>query len=71
VKYIKAKDEFHDVPLSESESNRIYDEILYQMCLRTLHELFEADVVGALSAIVFNGWVRSIDRATGKEVTDV
>jgi restriction system protein len=25
-------------------------------------------VVGALSAIVFNGWVRSIDRATGKEV---
>ena len=68
VKYVKSKDEFHETPLSEAELNRIYDDALYQICLRTLHELFDADVVGALQAIVFNGWVESIDKATGKEV---
>ncbi|MGH7952213.1 MAG: restriction endonuclease [Limisphaerales bacterium] len=68
VKYIKAKDEFREVLLSETESNRLYDDALYQICLRTIHELFDADAVGALGAVVFNGWVRSIDKATGKEV---
>jgi restriction system protein len=32
-----------------------------------LHELFKADVVKALDAISFNGWVKSIDKTTGKE----
>lgn len=68
VKYVKAKDEFHETLLSEAELNRNYDDALYQICLRTLHESFDADVVGALEAIVFNGWVESIDKATGKEI---
>src|ERR1017187_2359709 len=68
VKYVKAKDDMVEVFLSETELNRIYDGVLYQICLRTIHELFDADVANALSAVVFNGWVKSIDRATGKEV---
>lgn len=68
VKYVKTKDELVEVLLPENESNRLYDDVLYQICLRTLHELFDADVIGALNAIVFNGWVKSIDKATGKEV---
>ena len=68
VKYVKAKDDMVEVFLSETELNRIYDGVLYQICLRTIHELFDADVANALSAVVFNGWVKSIDKATGKEV---
>ena len=41
--------------------------MLYQTCLRTLHELFDADAVNALNAIVFNGWVESVDKATGRD----
>jgi restriction system protein len=67
VKYVKASNEFIEVLLSENEFNRVYDDILYQTCLRTLHELFDADTVGALSAIVFNGWVKSVDKATGRD----
>jgi len=67
VKYIKTKDEFVEVALSETESDRIYDNLLYKICLRTIFELFDADAVDALSAIVFNGWVKSIDKATGKQ----
>jgi restriction system protein len=68
VKYVKAKVDMVEVFLSETELNRIYDCVLYQICLRTIYELFDADVTNALSAVVFNGWVKSIDKATGKEV---
>ena len=37
------------------------------MALRTLYELFKADYVDALSLIVFNGWVKSVDKTTGNE----
>ena len=67
VKYVKSKNEFHKTQLSETELNRIYDDTLYQICLRTLYELFAADTVGALDAVVFNGWVESIDKATGNQ----
>jgi len=67
VKYIKSKDEFAEAFLSENDLNKLYDDVLYQICLRSLHELFKADTVKALDAISFNGWVKSIDKATGKE----
>jgi restriction system protein len=67
VKYIKSKDEFTQVFVPDGELNRLYDEVLYQMCLRTLHELFRADGIKALAVIQFNGWVKFVDKATGKE----
>lgn len=67
VKYIKSKDEFAEAFVSENDLNKLYDDALYRICLRSLHELFEADTVNALDAISFNGWVKSIDKATGKE----
>jgi restriction system protein len=67
VNYVKSRDEFIEVPISEAEQNRLYDDVLYQICLRTVHELFEADAINAIAAVVFNGWVRAIDKATGKE----
>jgi len=67
VKYVKAKDDFTESFLSENELNKLYDDALYQICLRALHELFDADAVNAIAAISFNGWVNSVDKATGKE----
>jgi restriction system protein len=67
IKYVKASNEFLEMLLSDNEFNHIYDDVLYQTCLRTLHELFDADAVGALSAVVFNGWVESVDKATGRD----
>jgi restriction system protein len=68
VKYIQSKDEFKNTYLSAAAENKLYDNLLYQITLRSLHELFEADTVDAIESIVFNGWVKSIDRAKGKEV---
>ena len=65
VKYIISRDEFKETNLSDAALKKLYDGLLYQIALRTVHELYEADVVNALDAIVFNGWVDSVDKATG------
>jgi restriction system protein len=68
VKYTISRDEFNESNLPESDINKLYDSLLYQISLRTIHELYEADVVNAIESIVFNGWVESIDKATGQNV---
>ena len=65
VSYIISRDEFVNKNLTDSALRKIYDSLLYQISLRTIHELFEADSVNAIDTIVFNGWVDSIDKGTG------
>lgn len=69
VKYIASRDEIVEQHLSPTQLTKLYDEILYQIPLRTVHELFEADVIGAIGTVVFNGIVTSLDRSTGKQTT--
>ncbi|EKU76745.1 restriction endonuclease [Sphingobium yanoikuyae] len=67
VKYVKATGELTETRISDRDRKANFDSASYQICLRTLHELFEADVDGNLDAILFNGMVESIDPATGLE----
>lgn len=67
VKYVASRDEFVESLISAAELNRLYDSVLYQIALRTIHELFEADTVNALTSIVFNGWVNFTEKATGRD----
>lgn len=68
VKYVVSSDTFEEANISSAESRKLYDGAVYQIILRTLHELFEADVVNALDAIALNAVVETIDRSTGREV---
>lgn len=68
AKYVQSKDEITESELSESAQKKLYDGCLYQIALRTLHELFEADVVRAVETIAFNGVVETIDGATGNAI---
>ena len=67
-KYVASKDEIQPVPAAQAWLNEIYGSVLYQVTLRTIYELFRWDEAAALDSVVFNGWVNSIDKATGKEV---
>jgi restriction system protein len=69
VKYVRTRDEFKESLISDAELNRLYDHVVYQIVLRTAHELFEADKVEAIDAVVLNGWVRFTDRRIGQEAT--
>ncbi|MBB4118273.1 restriction system protein [Mesonia hippocampi] len=70
VKYITTKDELKKYYITEAKKRKIYDEVIYKITLRTIHELFEADTASAINSVVFNGWVNSINKATGKPVNN-
>ncbi|HLP77240.1 MAG TPA: hypothetical protein VK327_10010 [Candidatus Paceibacterota bacterium] len=69
VEYVKASGKFFRkrLTLSDGEFKTFYDDLQYQICLRTLYEVFAADKGNALSAAVFNGWVDFVDKATGQD----
>jgi restriction system protein len=68
VKYIAVKKELKETHLSEAQIAKIYDVAIYNITLKSLYELFEADISNAIDAIVFNGWVSTINKANGKKV---
>jgi restriction system protein len=68
AKYVKAKDLIAETLLPEAKINEIYDDLLYQIALRTIHEIFESDGVCAVKMVVFNGFVSAIDVSTGNVV---
>lgn len=67
VKYVQSRDAFDEVHLKQAGVSKLYDSLIYQICLRTIHEIFEADVADAVNSVAFNGWVQYIDRATGND----
>ena len=69
VRYIASKDEFQELFLSESDFNKMYDSLLYQITLRTIYEIFQSDQVNRVDAVGFNGWIKSISKGTGNDVT--
>lgn len=71
IRYIAKKNElFKEIFLSEAQISKKYDTTVYRVTLRTLHELFKADKAETLDAIIINGWVNSINIATGKKVNN-
>jgi restriction system protein len=69
VKYVQSSDSFTEKHLSEANAAKLYDDIVYQVALRTMNELLESDQAGALTSVVFNGFVTATDKATGNEAT--
>jgi len=67
VKYILSKNELRELFISNTEFSNLYDKVIYEVCLRTIHEIFESDVVDAIDTIGFNGYVKTINKATGIE----
>jgi restriction system protein len=70
-RYVKARDEVVEKPLPEAVRKKLYDSVIFQACIRTLHELFEADTVDAVKAVAFNGIVTARNKATGVQESKV
>lgn len=68
-RYVKSRDEIVEKAISATRRRQQYDSVIYQVCIRTIHELFEADTIAVLDAIVFNGIVIDTNAATGIEET--
>lgn len=68
-KFDKRKKEIVGVSMKRKEHDALYESVVKQSVLRTIHEVFESVYVPHVEAVVANGWVTSLDKATGNEVT--
>ena len=67
-KYVRARDTVEETARPAAHVKALYAQVVAQTTLRTLHELFEADRGDHLETIVFNGYVSTINRATGQPI---
>lgn len=67
ARYVPSRDVVQITEYPPAEKRGIYDDLVYQTALRTIHELYNSDTVQALQSVVFNGRTHSIDAGTGKE----
>jgi len=68
VAYVQTKDELKEKAISVRDSEKLYGSTIYQTALRILHEFFGATPNRVLASVVFNGYVRTKDAATGKKI---
>ena len=68
VRFIASTGELKETQISAKDKKTLFDDLCFQLCLRTIHELFEADTHDHLRNIVFNGSTVSIDRSTGQQI---
>lgn len=55
------------VVVGEKKKYQLYDNLLYQITLRCLHDIFSDINLKYVNHCVFNGWVEFMDRAVGKK----
>ena len=70
-RYIKSRDEISEKKLTNTDRKKLYDGVIYQICIRTIHELFEADIINAIEIAAFNGIVTHTNPATGQQETKI
>jgi restriction system protein len=68
-RYVKTRDAVEESPRPAAQAKRLYSSVVAQTTLRSLHELFEADRDGKLETIVFNGYVDTVNPATGTPIS--
>jgi restriction system protein len=61
-------DQIVAVPCKQAETNKLYEELIARLALRTLAEVFDAAPVTLVAGIMFNGYVSAKDRTTGQPV---
>ena len=69
VKFVRSKGVFVEGELAKRQFEQLYESVVCQTAVRTLHELFEADVVRAVDFVAINGMVRAVNPGTGNVET--
>jgi restriction system protein len=64
--YVQRSDSINQTKRPDKERRELYRLVVSQLAIRTLHELYEADTPRYLESIVFNGYVDTVNAATGK-----
>jgi len=65
VKFSRTKGDFVETEMTKRDFEQLYSDVVFQIVLRTIHELFDADVIRALDSVIFTGTVHVLNPGTG------
>ena len=65
VRFVRATGELKETQLAARAKKDLFEDTIYQIALRTIHEIFEADEFGNIENVAFNGFVTAINSANG------
>jgi restriction system protein len=66
-RYVKSSDEITATPLAKKDLKARYANVVHQVAVRTLHEIFEADRAGHIQTIALQVATEALDPATGRQ----
>lgn len=67
-KYIKKDDELRAIEYSQTELNRIYENLIYDIVLAFIHVAYKSDTNEMIDMVVFNGWISDVNKSTGNKM---
>jgi len=69
VRFIKSRKTLEKSYISDIELKANYDNFLYQISLSIINVIYKSDYADVAESVVFNGWIETIDKRTGKDIT--
>jgi restriction system protein len=66
-KFVPTDSRIVPVPLKKKEGIELYESIVDQIVIRTMHEIFEGCYLDSVVGAIVNGWVTSLVKATGQD----
>jgi restriction system protein len=66
-RYVATRRTVDEKKLKDKEVASLYDDVIVQTALRTVHEIFEGVNGEHCSLVVFNGVIHGVDRGTGRD----
>ena len=66
-KYVMSRNQIEEVVLTQKKFEKFYNDIVYMCCLKTIKEIFSSDDAKVIDSIVYNGWIKYIDKSNGKD----
>ncbi|RVU43104.1 restriction endonuclease [Lujinxingia sediminis] len=68
-KFIASRKEQKEIKMKKKDHDALYETVVQQTILRTIHEVFESLYTPHIQAVVVNGWVTALNKATGHDET--
>ncbi len=66
-KYVSTRNEIDIIRLTDKKFEKFYNNVIYMCCLKTMNDVLLSDDNNNIDNIVYNGWIKYIDKSTGKE----
>jgi restriction system protein len=67
-RYIQTRDEIRPIARPAKDVKELYRQLIAQVALRAIHEVFYADQFDTLDTVTFVGLVSTVDKATGHPI---